>query len=325
MGLFKLIVAYLLGGVTFIPLVIIAVLAHAHFTLPYAAGDAGASDDLVQPGDDTYGLETAKKEKQAEGEDEKESKIRTNYDVDVAAGYFAVCREYTPNGINAKPIERTTPMGSATVAAPSPSVYQTMYRSIFDRKPTANGLENKSNPMSSRPRKAGNIFYVVLRHGHLMLFDDDEQHEVRHVISLAHHTVGVYSGGDVTPEGELFIKRNAICLARRTDGDELASDTQVSKPFYLFSENCSAKEDFYFALLKNQEHFVTNDGEGGVGLAPKPKTFDVKNIISLVQTLHSSSSEENVQSRWLNALIGRLFLAVYQTKDLENYIAEKNH
>src|SRR6478609_3614640 len=95
------------------------------------------------------------------------------------------------------------------------------------------------------------------RHGHLMLFDDEQQIEVRHVISLAHHNVSIYSGGGVTPEGELFIKRNAICLSRKTIGSESTADSHLTKPFYLFSENCSAKEDFYFALLRDQEQTAT--------------------------------------------------------------------
>jgi hypothetical protein len=154
------------------------------------------------------------------------------------------------------------------------------------------------------------------RHGHLMLFDDEEQIEVRHVISLAHHDVSVYSGGDVTPEGELWIKRNAICLSRKQDGSEAGPDGQLSKPFYLFSENCSAKEDFYFALLKNQEQTF-----GANASAPRPKHFEVKHIISLVQRLHSH--EDNIHSRWVNALVGRVFLALYKTRDLESYISEK--
>jgi len=149
-----------------------------------------------------------------------------------------------------------------------------------------------------------------------MLFDDDEQLEVRHVVSLAHHDISIYSGEATTPEGELFIKRNAICLSRRRDGAEIGPDTQLSRPFYLFSENCSAKEDFYFALLRNQEQsFAANNR------APSPLQFDVKHIISLVQKLHSS--EDHIQTRWLNAMIGRLFLAVYKTKDIEYFIREK--
>ncbi|KAK3943995.1 testis-expressed sequence 2 protein [Diplogelasinospora grovesii] len=301
---------YLLGGVTFLPLVLAAALAHAYLTLPVRndadAQPSPAPDDIIQAGDDLAGLDAERKQ---------EAKVRANGETDVAAGYFAVCREYTPMGINAKPIERSTPVGSTTVAAPSPSVYQTMYRSIFDRKQTAGPLGDK-NASGQRPKKSGNVFYVVLRHGHLMLFDDDEQLEVRHVVSLAHHEIGIYSGEGKTPEGELFIKRNAICLSRRPDGMEPGPDGQLSKPFYLFSENCSAKEDFYFALLRNQEQSFAAENE-----APSPIQFEVKNIIKLVQKLHSS--EEHMQTRWLNAMLGRVFLGVYKTKDMEKAIREK--
>ncbi|KAI2468147.1 hypothetical protein F4781DRAFT_399542 [Annulohypoxylon bovei var. microspora] len=302
---------YLFGGVTFIPLVLAVVLLHAHYTFPVRdessiRDDSNDADSIVQPGDDTTALRDTQK---------GESRQRVLAESDVAAGYFAVCREYTPMGINAKPIERSTPVGSTTVAAPSPSVYQSMYRSIFDRKQTPSPLDDHKS-VSQRPKKAGNVFYVVLRHGHLMLFDDDEQLEVRHVISLAHHDVSIYSGGDPTPEGELFIKRNALCLSRKTEGKEITPDTQMSKPFFLFSENCSAKEDFYFSLLRNQEQSFT-----GQNLAPKPLKFEVKNIISLVQKLHSS--EDHLQTRWLNAFIGRMFLGIYKTKDIENLIREK--
>ena len=149
-----------------------------------------------------------------------------------------------------------------------------------------------------------------------MLFDDDEQLEVRHVVSLAHHDISIYSGEEPTPEGELFIKRNAICLSRKKDGSELGPDTQLSKPFFLFSENCSAKEDFYFALLRNQEHSLQSENA-----FPMPLHFEMKNIISLVQRLHAS--EDHMQTRWLNALLGRIFLGVYKTKDVENFIREK--
>ncbi|CAN8100086.1 unnamed protein product [Discula destructiva] len=301
---------YLLGGITFLPLLIAVVLLHAHLTLPYR-DDVDSSKDtddssLLQPGDDLAPLKLAQKEL-------KENTNRpTHSEIESAAGYYAVCREYTPMGINAKPIERSTPIGSTTVAAPSQSVYQSMYRSLFDRKQQPGPLDNGK---SVRPKK-GNVFYVVLRHGHLMLFDDDEQLEVRHVISLAHHDVSLYSGGDNTPEGELFIKRNAICLSRRTTNVELSPDTQLSKPFFLFSENCSAKEDFYFALLRNQEQAYATEAR-----APPPMAFDVAHIISLVQRLHSS--EEHIQSRWLNAMIGRVYLGLYRTTDMEALIREK--
>jgi hypothetical protein len=158
-----------------------------------------------------------------------------------------------------------------------------------------------------------NLELTWSRHGHLMLFDDEEQLEVRHVISLAHHDVSIYSGGDQTPEGELFIKRNALCLSRRTDAGELTTNGTVSKPFYLFSELCSEKEDFYFAMLRNQERRPDSKDN-----PPVPLQYDVKDIITLVQKLHSS--EEHLQTRWINAIIGRIFLALYKTSEVEDFI-----
>lgn len=160
-GYTAILVAYVVGGVTFIPLVLAVIFAHGFYTLPHRRFSAARPDNeyvdagILQPGDDKAPLEAARKAAVSE------PKARADRDLEVAAGYFAVCREYTPMGINAKPIERSTPMGSTTVAPTSPSVYQTMYRSIFDRKP-ASGAQD-INGSSQRPKKAGNVFYVVLR------------------------------------------------------------------------------------------------------------------------------------------------------------------
>ena len=226
----------------------------------------------------------------------------------MAAGYFAVCREYVPGGVNGKPPERTTPAG-AVIATESPSVYQSMYRSLFDRKQSPSLDGGKGN--GKLVKKARNVFFVVLRHGHLMLYEDSEQLEVKHVISLEHHDISLYAGDDEILEGELWIKRNAIRLSRKARIEE-----GVSKPFFLFSENCSDKEDFYFALLHNQEVKAgANDNP------PRPLQFETKDIIGLVQRLHSS--EEQLQTRWINCLLGRIFLALYKTPEMDDFLRKK--
>jgi hypothetical protein len=136
------------------------------------------------------------------------------------------------------------------------------------------------------------------------------------VLSLAHHDVRIYGGGEEIPDGELFIKRNAICLTRRADVGEMTPDGIPSKPFYLFTDSLSEKEDFYFALLKNMQKRPEDSSN-----VPKPLQFDVKHIIELVQRLHSS--EENMQIRWFNAILGRIFLGIYKTPDVEAFIRAK--
>ncbi|EEQ90856.1 hypothetical protein RJZ56_002895 [Blastomyces dermatitidis] len=302
---------YILGGVTFIPLILSLILLHAHLTFPKLSkhgkpDEDPRADSIRHPTDDQFSLKT--------GTDVLAEKFQRAHESDVAAGYFAVCREYVPGGVNGKPPERTTPAGEV-VAAESPSVYQSMYRSIFDRKQAPTIDPAKGNGKNTR--KARNVFYVILRHGHLMLYDDAEQIEVRYVISLAHHDVSIYNGGEQIPEGELWIKRNAICLTRKQGSIPDALESRSSTlPFYLFSENLSEKEDFYFAILKNLEKIPDSPHS-----PPTPQHYDVKHIVTLIQRLHSS--EEHLQTRWINALMGRLFLAMYKTPDFESFIRKK--
>lgn len=305
MGFLVLLIVYALGGITFFPLLLCAILLHAYLTFPERSQSPLSASEILDPSDDGKNIKsTAALASLGE-------KFRRGHEPDVAAGYFAVCREYVPWGVNGKPPERTTPAGITVVAAESPSVYQSMYRSIFDRKqgPTLEPGKGNGKPA----KRARNVFFVVLRHGHLMLYDDSEQLDPRHVIFLEHHDVSIYAGEEEIPEGELFIKRNSIRLARKPDVERSSS---TSKPFYFFSENCSDKEDFYFALLNNQE--AKSDAANG---PPRPQQYEVKDIIALVQKLHSS--EEHLQTRWLNALIGRLFLALYKTQEVEDMLRRK--
>ncbi|KAF7717259.1 Uncharacterized protein PECH_007536 [Penicillium ucsense] len=305
--LISFVAIYVLGGLTFIPLVLSIAFLYAYLTFPSVSSSARlhrhGAGGLRQPDDDEHSLKS--------GTDHLAEEFHRAHDSEVATGYFAVCREYVPGGVNGKPPERTTPAGEV-VATESPSVYQTMYRSLFDRKQAPSIEPAKLN--GKNVKRARNVFYIVLRHGHLMLYDDANQVDVRYVISLAHHDVTIHSGEGDIPEGELWIKRNAICLSRRLDSlGDLGGPTP---PFFLFSENLSEKEDFYLALLRNQSKLWNSADR-----PPKRQDFDTKHVVSLVQRLHSS--EEQMQTRWINALIGRLFLALYRTRELEHFIGGK--
>ena len=73
-----------------------------------------------------------------------------------------VCSCHQLKGVG-KPPDKLSPAGEV-VATESPSVYQSMYRSIFDRsqKPT---IEPSKDATGKLMKKANNVFYVVLRYG----------------------------------------------------------------------------------------------------------------------------------------------------------------
>ncbi|KAI9669144.1 MAG: hypothetical protein M1831_000736 [Alyxoria varia] len=294
-GTAALLIAYIFGGVTLLPLLFILGACHAYFVLPPEKDKPHRSEETIRPEERNKELE--------------EKLAPRGHEPDAAAGYFAVCREYVPGGVNGKPPERTTPAGE-TITAESPSVYQSMYRSIFDRGKTQSPSIEAGKPI----KKARNVFYVVLRHNHLVLFDNSEQLAVRHVISLAHHDVDIYSGGEEIPEGELWIKRNCIRLRKKPDVEGEASSAM---PFFLFCENCSEKEDFYHTLLHNQGQDPTFEPK-----PPKAQLFKTDDMIKLIRGLHVSA-EEYQQTRWLNAALGRIFLSLYQTPEVEDFIRTK--
>ncbi|KAL1301512.1 hypothetical protein AAFC00_005755 [Neodothiora populina] len=301
MGPFSVLLVYVIGGVTFIPLLLLGALAFFVASTTPVKSDAKPLVD---------GLEKESVKSQ-DGDGKSGKSWAQQNEPDVTAAYFAVCREYVPGGINGKPPERSTPAGEVLIAE-SPSVYQSMYRSIFERGKTQIPTIEGDRKDGKAVKKARNVFFVVLRHGHLMLYDDSEQLEVRHVISLAHHDIDVYGGHDRLTEGDLWIKRNCIRLTRKALD---SSTAPLSKPFYLFSDNCSEKEDFYHTLLLYQSASQEPNAP------PLPQQFETQHIIKLVQQLYAPDADPN--ARWLNALIGRLFLAMYKTDDIENYIRAK--
>jgi hypothetical protein len=150
---------YVLGGLTFIPLLLALLFLHAYYALPPPKDESektkGADDpaELARAGDDKVAFKT--------GTDNLAEQFHRKHDSDVAAGYFAVCREYVHGGVIGRPPDKVTPTGDVVVQE-SPSVYQSMYRSIFDRsqKPT---IEPNKDNAGKNTKRTNNVFYVVLR------------------------------------------------------------------------------------------------------------------------------------------------------------------
>lgn len=150
-------IVYVLGGLTFIPLLFALIALHAYLTLPYPVqckqnANGQKNDSLERPGDDENTLKTAA--------GNLEEKFRRSHESDVAAGYFTVSREYTPSWFNSKSPVQPVPSGEPT-AAESASVYQTMYSSLFSRNQTSNSKRAKTTDKTET--KTSNLFFVVLR------------------------------------------------------------------------------------------------------------------------------------------------------------------
>lgn len=89
-------VAYIWGGISFLPLIALATFFHAWYTFPVWKSTADWKEQvgsIVQPGDDTDALRRVQKTL-------GEKFQPRNDEADVAAQYFACVREWTPGMIS---------------------------------------------------------------------------------------------------------------------------------------------------------------------------------------------------------------------------------
>ena len=225
------------------------------------------------------------------------------------AGWLTVRRTYEP-----------VPSSAQNYA----SQLVTGYRNFMDAR-SKDAAARKPKPQPSRER-----FYCVLKQRTLFLYDNQDQVDCWAAVDLSAHKVVIYpeDGAD----GELFVKRNAITLvassgegqsplAAHRPNEDLTHDLSSTKllPWFIFTQVNSDKEDWLHSLVE-----ASKLGQGEATAAERAKDeamFEADDMARLIDGI--DSQPDSIPTRWLNAILGRIFLSVYRTHALEAHITSR--
>jgi hypothetical protein len=324
MSLKALFYAYVLGGLTLIPLVILSACFYAIYT-SVPVGDPNV-DKLAK----------AKLEQSSQEDEHGKQKLDSTLQPEVndlpkpRKGWLTVRRTFEE--------------------MPSEGGYVGILKEFLDAR--------SKDPKRSRPK---DMWYVVLKGKVLYLYEDEDMTECEAVIELGGHEIVIYPEG--LPDGELFAKRNAICLkpklsppsqempsvtkemmsvqdhvgkATEKGGSEKQKQKEKAKaqelerkqeearqealerstPWFIFIKSNVEMEDWYLALI----HASDNPPNSST-LNPLHPVFRPSDVLHLVETL--DEQPDVIPMRWLNALLGRIFFSYYRTQKLEAYIIRR--
>lgn len=180
-------------------------------------------------------------------------------------------------------------------------------------------------------------FYAILRHGNLFLYRDSApKSNLVHAISLQDSFITIWprKAGEELPEGALFTKKTCISILRKgttsLEDGTLKFDTtqaeneesQQTNQFFLYIDNNIEKEDWYFSLISASKNEAPRSQHSANVLDPNvsARTAHLRTADSLFLIQTINSTENQLTTKWINALIGRLFLAVQESDRLKDYL-----
>ncbi|KAK9761042.1 hypothetical protein K7432_014367 [Basidiobolus ranarum] len=159
------------------------------------------------------------------------------------------------------------------------------------------------------------LYYVILSRETMWLYPDEKLQKCLGIIDFAKYTVSIYP--NFLPDNEIFHKDLPIRVRKRGLTTEEGNLPPRSE-YFIFAKTPVEKEDWFLAFLRASR---TRKSRNGTEMEKNATDFDHAAIYQLIRTVHSD--EHHLQTQWLNAFLGRVFLSIYKTQAIKDYFIRK--
>ncbi|CAO3630219.1 unnamed protein product [Mucor fragilis] len=290
-----LFVAYILGGITLIPFLLIVI-----FRLQKPIGST--TTKLAQPPSDTL-----------EQQFHKGDQIEHNQFYKVGWLYVTRGAQTTGKGSSIGGIVKSYLSGSTNNAKTTNNTMSSEDANSISQTENTNGNSNGSFH-----------YFAVLKFNTLYLYDSELQLDCKSIINVSNHHVQIYPHG--LKDHELYSKSSRIKLKKKKNKSSVYLENQQQE-YYLHCNRCVDKEDWYIALLRASKLELTSSQHGEPPIKDLQRSlansahFDQDAMNHLISTIHSDPSHFELQ--WFNALLGRIFLGIYKTDSTKSFFYNK--
>lgn len=183
-------------------------------------------------------------------------------------------------------------------------------------------LQKLKNARRARPL---NVFFLVLKHNSLFLYDGEEQLNCTGVTIIEGCKIDLYPHTLLLDE--IYKKDFPLRIVSPTESLFANKST-----IYLYAASASEKEDWLFALRQAAQASSTStvngsDEErkrvlaGSYSPQSDPKLADAIFMERLNRYVRAPTMDKSTQ--WINAIMGRLFFNMFRSNDLERFFRTK--
>lgn len=188
--------------------------------------------------------------------------------------------------------------------------------------------------VSKEQQKKG-LVYAILKHGTLFCYESEKQEDIVMILPMQDFTVSLYPPNKPdTPEGLIYSRTVVVRLVPNI----LPHDDPIANPsvctlseeditvnpnrvLYLTCARNIDKEDWYLGLIQAQHVLIDSEQDKVQYVMMDNTHFDHATMEELIHQVQSSPSHR--ETAWINAVFGRLFLGMYKTDRLKDFVENK--